>query len=49
MLASEWAQTRRTIDPLNFATQMFKLISLYENKTDIICKFDGEVAKSLGE
>ena len=30
---------------------MFKLIpvSLYKNKTDIICKFDGEVAKSLGE
>ena len=28
---------------------MFKLISLYKNKTDIICKFDGEVAKRLGE
>ena len=49
MFASEYAQKRRTIDGLNFATQMFKLISLHENKTDIICKFDGEVAKSLVE
>ena len=49
MFASEYAQEHRTIDVLNFATQMFKLISLHENKTDIICKFDGEVAKSLGE
>ena len=50
MFASEYVQKRRTIDILNCATQMLKkLISLHENKTDIICKFDGEVAKSLGE
>ena len=28
---------------------MFKLISLHENITDIICKRDGEDAKSLAE
>ena len=48
MFTLEKAQKRRTIDVLNFATQMFKLISLHKNKTDIICKFDGKVAKSLG-
>ena len=31
------------------ATQMFKLISLHKNSTDIIYKLDGEEAKSLGE
>ena len=49
MVASEQAQKRWRIDVLNCATQMFKLISLHKNKADIICKFDGEVAKSLGE
>ena len=49
MFASEYAQKRRTIDVLNLATQMFRLISLHENRTDIICKFDRKVAKSLGE
>ena len=49
MFASEYVQKRRTIDVLKCATQMLKLISLHENKTDIICKFDGEVAKSLGQ
>ena len=28
---------------LNFATQMFKLISLHKNNKDIICKLDGLV------
>ena len=28
---------------------MFKLISLHENNTDIICKRDGEEAKSSAE
>ena len=32
-----------------FRGEWVKLISLYKNKADIICKFDGEVAKSLGE
>ena len=49
MFTSEYAQKRRTIDVLNFVTQMFRFISLHENKTDIICKSDHKVAKSLGE
>ena len=28
---------------------MFQLISLHKNKTDIIWKFDGDEAKTLGE
>ena len=42
MFASEEAQKRRTIDVVNFATQMFKLIGLHKNKTNIIWKFDGQ-------
>ena len=29
------------MDILDFATQMFKLISLHKNNKDIICKLDG--------
>ena len=39
-------QKPRTI---NFTTQMFQLIRLHKNKTDIIWKFDGEAAKTLRE
>ena len=46
MFASEEAQKRRTINVVNFATQMFKLISLYKNKTDII-NFANLMAKEL--
>jgi len=31
----------------NFATQMFKLIILHNNSTDMICQNDGEEAKSI--
>ena len=31
------------MDVLDFATQMFKLISLHKNYSDIICKLDGLV------
>ena len=42
-------QKPRTINVLNITTQMFQLISLHKNKTDIIWKFDGEEAKTLGK